>query len=124
LSAFQEREREAHDSGSQYIYRLRSDYEWECDVYIMMAFLNPSVQFRVGRTCSQDASDRMRDALAHLMQAEIERDSDQILIAPDEPARHDFHSFVPSGPAGLYGADEQISMYARTRASVFQRPPL
>jgi hypothetical protein len=53
------------------------------------------------------------------VQAEIERDVDQILIAPDEPAGDDFHSFVPSGPAGLYCADEQISVYARTRASVF-----
>jgi hypothetical protein len=119
LGAFQECEREAHDSGSQYIYRLRSDYQWECDVYIMMAFLNPSVHFRVDRTCSQDAYDRMRDALAHLVQVEIEHDVDQILIAPDERASDDFHNFVPSGSAGLYGADDQISMYARTRASVF-----
>jgi hypothetical protein len=121
LSAFKECQREAHDSASQNIYFLRSDYEWECDVCIMMAFLNPSVQFRVGCTCSQDAYDLMRDVLAHLAQAEIERDVDQILIAPDEPASDDFHSFVPSGPARLYGEDEQISMYARTRASVFHR---
>jgi hypothetical protein len=121
LSVFQECEREAHDSASQNIDRLRSDYEWECDVYIMMAFLNPNVQFRVGRTCFQDAYDHMRDALAHLVQTEIERDVDQVLIAPDEPASDDFHSFVPLGPAGLCGADEQISMYARTRALVFHR---
>jgi hypothetical protein len=44
--------------------------------------------------------------LAHLVHAEIERDVNQILIAPDEPASDDFHSFVPSGPAGLYGAEE------------------
>jgi hypothetical protein len=38
---------------------------------------------------------------------------------PEEPASDDFHTFVPSTCARLFGADEQVSFSARTRASAF-----
>jgi hypothetical protein len=55
LRDFRECEPKVHHSTIEYIVQLRRDYEWEYDIYILMAFLNPSVQFRVGRTCSEEA---------------------------------------------------------------------
>jgi hypothetical protein len=60
LGDFRECEREAHHSTIEYIIQLRRDYEWECDTYILMPFLNPGTQFRVGRTCSEEAYERVR----------------------------------------------------------------
>jgi hypothetical protein len=42
LGDFRECEPEAHDSTIEDIVQLRRDYEWECDIYILMAFLKPS----------------------------------------------------------------------------------
>jgi hypothetical protein len=61
--------KETYDCLIEYTLQLRRDYEWECDIYILMAFLNPSVQFRVGRLCSQEASQRVRTMLISLIQA-------------------------------------------------------
>jgi hypothetical protein len=40
-------------------------------------------------------------------------------IIPEEPASNDFHTFVPSTCARSFGADEQVSFYARRRVSAF-----
>jgi hypothetical protein len=55
LGDLRECEPEAHHSTIEYNVQLRRDYEWEGDIYILMAVLKPSVQFRVGRTCSEEA---------------------------------------------------------------------
>jgi hypothetical protein len=48
LGDFRACEPEVHHSTIEYMVRLRRDYEWECDIDILMAFLDPSVQFHVG----------------------------------------------------------------------------
>jgi hypothetical protein len=122
LGDFRECEREAHHSTIEYIVQLRRDYEWECDVYILMAFLNPSTQFRVGRTCSEEAYERVRITLIQLVQGEIDRDIDHRRARPEEPASDDFRSFIPSEQPDVFGAEGQVSVYTRTRTS--SSPPL
>jgi hypothetical protein len=68
LGDFLECEPEAHHSTIEYIVQLRREYEWECDIYILMAFLHPSVQFRVGLTGSEEAYERVRATLIQLVQ--------------------------------------------------------
>jgi hypothetical protein len=104
-----------------YILQLLNDSEWECHIIILMAFLNPSVQFQIGSTCSQEAYERVRDAMIHLVQMEIDLDIavDNIWTIPEEPASDDFHTFFPLTCARPFGADEQVSFYARVCASVF-----
>jgi hypothetical protein len=118
---FRECEPEAHDAVVSYIHQLRSDSEGECDIFIRIAFLNSSVQFQMGRTCSQEAYERARDALTDLVQMEIDLDIDlnNICTVPEEPASGDFHILIPSTCARPFGADEQVSFYARVRASAF-----
>jgi hypothetical protein len=112
---FRECEPEAHHSTIEHIVHLGRDYEWECDIYILMAFLNPSVQFRVGRTCSEEAYERVRATLIQLIQGEIERDIDHTRAMPEEPASEDFRSFIPSEQPDVFGAEEQVSVYTRIR---------
>jgi hypothetical protein len=76
LGDFRECEKEAYDCVIECILQLRRDYEWECDIYILMAFLNPSAQFHVVRTCSEEAYQRVIVTLMQLIQAEINRDID------------------------------------------------
>jgi hypothetical protein len=38
---------------------------------------------------------------------------------PEEPPSDDFHSFIPLAQADVFGADEQVSVYTRTRALGF-----
>jgi hypothetical protein len=73
---FRECEPEAHHSTIEDIFQLRCDYKWECGAYILMAFLNPSIQFCIGRTCSEEAYERLRATLIQLVQGEIDRDID------------------------------------------------
>jgi hypothetical protein len=68
LGDFRECEPEVHHSTIEYIVQLRRDYEWECAIYILMAFLNPTVRFSVGRTCSEEAYERVRATLIQLVQ--------------------------------------------------------
>jgi hypothetical protein len=117
LGDFRECEPEAHHSTIEYIVQLRRDSGWECEIYIQMAFLNPSVQFRVGRTCSDEAYERVRATLIQLVQGEIDRDIDHTRAMPEEPASDDFRSFLPSEQPDVFGAEEQVSVYTRTRAS-------
>jgi hypothetical protein len=82
-----------------------------------MAFLNPSVQFRLGRTCSEETYERLRATLIELMQGEIDRDIDHTPVMPEEPASDDFRSVIPSEQPDVFGAEEQVSVCTRTPAS-------
>jgi hypothetical protein len=75
-----------------------------------MAFLNPSVQFRVDRTCFKEAYKHVRATLIQLVQGEIDRNIDHTRAMPEEPARDDFRSFIPSEQPDVFGADEQVSV--------------
>jgi hypothetical protein len=116
LGDFRECEREAHHSMIEYIVQLRRDYEWECDIYILMAFLDPSIQFLVGRRCSEEAYERVRATLIQLVQGEIDRDIYRTRAMPEEPASDDFRSCIPSEQPDVFGAEEQVSVYARNHA--------
>jgi hypothetical protein len=117
LGDFRECEPEARHSTIEHIVQLRRDYEWECDTYILMAFLNPSVQFRVGRTCSEEACERVRATLIQLVHGEIDRDIDHTRVMPEARSSDDFRSFIPSEQPDVFGTEEQVSVYTRTRAS-------
>jgi hypothetical protein len=95
LGDFRECESEVHHSTIEYIVQLRRDYEWECDIDILIAFRNPSVQFGVGRTCSEEAYERVRATLIQLVQGRIDRDIDRTRAMPEEPATDDFPQLYP-----------------------------
>jgi hypothetical protein len=109
LGDIRECQLEAHHSTIENIVQLPRGYEWECDIYILMAFLNPSIQFRVSRTCSEEAYERVRATLIQLVQGEINRDIDHTRVMPEEPASDDFRSFIPSEQPDVFGAEEQVS---------------
>jgi hypothetical protein len=117
LGDFRECEPELRHSTIEYIVQQRRDYEWRCDIYILMAFLNPSIQFRVGRTCSEEVYERVRATLIPLIQGEIDGDVDYTRAMPEEPASDDFRSFIPSEQPDVFSAEEQVSISRRTRAS-------
>jgi hypothetical protein len=87
-----------------------------------MAFLNPSIQFCIGRTCSEEAYERVRATLIKLVQGEIDRDINHTRTMPEEPASHDFRSFIPSEQPNVFGVEEQVAVYMRTHA--FSSHPL
>jgi hypothetical protein len=55
--------------------------------------------------------------LIQLVQGEIDRDIDHTRAMPEQPASNDFRSFIPSEQPDVFGAEEQASVYTRTRAS-------
>jgi hypothetical protein len=59
----------------------------------------------------------VRATLIHLARGEIDRDIDHTRARPEEPASDDFRSFIPSEQPDVFGAEEEVSVYTRTRAS-------
>jgi hypothetical protein len=120
---FRECEPEARNVVVSYILQLRSDCEWECNIIILMAFLNASVQSQIGHSCSQEAYERVRGPLSQLAQTEIDIDIgfdfDNIRTIPEEPASDDFHTFVPSTYATPFGAGDQVLFDVERRTSAF-----
>jgi hypothetical protein len=88
-----------------------------------MTFLDPSVQFREGRTCMKAECEGVMSLLVSLIQARI--DAETATHADDpcddvEPGSDDFTSDVPSGPPGVGSPREQIDLDHRIRDSCQQ----
>jgi hypothetical protein len=57
-----------------------------------------------------------------LVQGEIDRDINHTWAIPEEPASDDFRSFLPSEQPDVFGAEEQVSVYTRSRAFTSHPP--
>jgi hypothetical protein len=116
--------RRAHE----YIADFRVQYKVEWRVLSLLTFLNPSLQWIVGRTCSEDEMDDIQQTLTILVQRKIDAEVDAPI---PELAPRDYHTYFASAPEERLDPVEQVKRYTQRRttgrpapiAFWFQPPP-
>jgi hypothetical protein len=112
IDKFQEDEPNVVQEVGEYITRLQNDYENEWDLLTLMTYLNPSLQWEVGRTCSDQRCVRIMEALMSLVQNQLEREPRENVA---DPGSDDFITFRPSTGVAMLTAFEQTQHYNAIR---------
>jgi hypothetical protein len=112
MERFREDEPGALQAVAGYIEGLAERYRGEWDVFELMTYLNPSLQWEMGRTCSETTYDRIRGLLIELVQRQLDL---QPVASVDDPPSDDF--FTPRGFAtgGTLAAVGQVDHYHHIR---------
>lgn len=101
-----------------YIQHFKAEYEQEYQLFLLMTFLDPSVQFELGRTCSPAEFRNTMSLLSRLIAARMRAAPPE---APDdslsEPKSDDFTTYVASGPGYAVAPEQQIDLYKHIRSS-------
>jgi hypothetical protein len=104
----------------QQVLDSKLEYQTEYLAFLLMAFLNSSVQFIVGRTCSHEEYEAARRVLADLVRLEIGSNN----TASDnqgEPGSDDFCTYVTASQSPILNSHQQIATYAQMR-DAYVRP--
>jgi hypothetical protein len=97
-----------------YIDEFRTSYAVEWSVFTLMTFLNPSLQWVVGRTCSDQDMENISRTLTVLVQRRI----DEQAAGPPPPAvLTDYHTYYASGPVELLEPAAQVARYLQRRTT-------
>jgi hypothetical protein len=81
----------------------------------MMTFLYPAVQFKTGRTCSDDEQTEMRSLLESLMDMQLIRDTSYDQKIAGKYGSDDFHTYLTTSQSETLRPIEQITWYAEIR---------
>jgi hypothetical protein len=98
---------------------LEREFSTEWDVFTLMTFLNPSIQWIPGRSCSDERFGRIAQALIEWIDQELSFEHEP---TPSEPSRFDFMSWFPSRPTLQLSAQHQCEAYLQRRTTGL--PPL
>jgi hypothetical protein len=97
----------------EYADEFRVDYAVEWNVFTLMTFLNPSLQWIPGTTCTDREWNEISQTLAVLVQRRI----DELGDVPVQPPPRDFHSYFSSGPVERLSPEVQIDRYLQRRTT-------
>jgi hypothetical protein len=98
---------------------FKGRYPQEYHLLLLMTYLDPSVQFVIGRTCSEAEYSEMITTLTALVTAQIVRDVQGEADAAAEPDSDDFYTFRSTSQTEAASATDQISLYSQIRAVHF-----
>jgi hypothetical protein len=87
----------------------------EYHLLLMTTFLDPLVQFKTGRTCSDDEQTEMRSMLKSLVDLRLIRDTPYDQEMAWEPGSDDFHTYFTTFQSETLRPIEQIRSYAEIR---------
>jgi hypothetical protein len=113
MDAFLDDEPGALEAVDRYIARLEEDYDTEWNVSVLMTYLNPSLQWRVGRTCSAGRFAPVRELLVALVHRELELHP---VIVVDDPPSEDYFTPWGTAPQSGFAAVDQINHYHYIRS--------
>jgi hypothetical protein len=112
LELFRTDEPDALDAVDRYIEHLEQEYGMEWDLFTLMTYLNPSLQWEIGRTCSEARFQRITRILVVLVRRQL-----GLLPMPalEDPPSDDF--FTPRGSAlgSRFTAEGQVEHYGHIR---------
>jgi hypothetical protein len=88
---------------------FKRKYDREPHFLLMMAFSDPSVQFKTGRMCSDDEQTQMRSILENLVDMQLIRDTPYDQEIAGEPGSDDFHTYFTTSQSETVHPIEQIT---------------
>jgi hypothetical protein len=97
------------------LVRFKGEYGQEYCVFLLMTFLDPSTQFVVGRTCTEEEFVRMLDLLERLVRQDIDSRVAGDGVEDVEPASDDFRTFFSLPIGNALDAGAQIRAYCELR---------
>jgi hypothetical protein len=112
LELFRTDEPDALDAVDRYIDHLEQEYVMEWDLFRLMTYLNPSLQWEINRTCSEARFQRITMILVCLVQSQLDR---MPMPARDDPPSDDFFTPRSSAFGSMFTADGQIQHYDHIR---------
>jgi hypothetical protein len=101
---------------NEYLERLKRAYFGEWRLLLLMRFLDPSVQFQEGQTCSDAEFQAVKMLLANLVHAQTQADT---ATHPGEPrdkmerGSDNFTTYVPTGRPDPVSPADQIDLCSR-----------
>jgi hypothetical protein len=105
----------------RYLRNIKYQWDVEFRILLLMTYLDPSIQFQTGRTCSDPEFHGMRMFLAELIaeQIAIEMSGTQDVSDHGEPGSDDFSTYVQSasGQRPIVQPQAQIELYHQIRDS-------
>jgi hypothetical protein len=114
LLAFTANEPEVARVLGDYIQAFQQEYQVEWDVFILMTFLNPALQWLNGRQYTEESEERIRGFLVRRVTLEMSQEASD---RPSEPATGDYHTYCPISQIVSSPAEEQVNAYRRRRTS-------
>jgi hypothetical protein len=82
----------AMDAFERQVDDFKRKYDQDYHFLLMMTFLDPSLQFKTGRTCSDNKQTEMRSMLESLVDMQMIRDTQCDQETAEEPESDDFHT--------------------------------
>jgi hypothetical protein len=98
---------------------LKRKYDQEYHFLLMMTFLDLSVQFQTGRTCSRHKQTEMRSMPENLVGMQLIRDTPYDQEITREPGSDDFHTYFTTFQREALRPIERITSYAEIRDTRF-----
>jgi hypothetical protein len=112
MEQFRDDEPEALDAVTSYVEGLMDHYRGEWDVFELMTYLNPSLQWEVGRTCSEATYHRIRATLVTLVHRQLGM---QHVAHLDDPPSDDFFTPRVFAAGDTLTAAAQVDHYHQIR---------
>jgi hypothetical protein len=88
---------------------FKRKHDREYHFLLMRTFLDPSVQFKTGRTCSDDEQTEIRSMLENLVDMQLIRDTAYDQEIAGEPGCDDFHTYFTTSQSETLRPIEQIT---------------
>jgi hypothetical protein len=113
LELFRTDEPDALDVVDRYIEHPEPEYEMEWDLFTLMTYLDPSLQWEINRTCSEARFQRITRILVVLVQRQL-----GLLPIPalEDPPSDAFFTLRGSAFGSLFTAEGQIEHDEHIRA--------
>jgi hypothetical protein len=104
---------------------FQREYALEWQIFLIQAFLEPSIFFKSGQTCSGFEMSQMIGRLTEILEQEMVEETDSVVpddnLASFEPASDDFLSFPSMHDGTRLPAAQQVAHYRSIRD--LQTPP-